>query len=236
MSTTNRMQTTPGALAARLTPRPEVVFMDCDGVIFDSNLAKCRAYEIALAEYPADAVAELVAWHQATGGISRFVKLERFFREMCPVADPDAAKAGALARFSDASVAAYRELVPRPEALAFARALGGPERVFVVSGGAQVELAQVFADAGVADVFAAILGSPVTKDVHMTSVLTARGVAPERALLVGDGRGDWEAAAKVGVPFVYLAEMSEWQAAPDLLGPDVAVAARWVDLLAAAGL
>lgn len=231
-----RLETTPGALSARFAPRPDVLFMDCDGVIFDSNLAKCRAFEIALADYPEDAVAELVRWHRASGGISRFVKLRRFFRELCPVDDPEAHEAAALALFSAASVAAYRELAPRPEALAFARAFGGPERVYVVSGGAEVELAQVFADAGIAGCFAGIKGSPVTKDVHMATLLEHHGLPAERALLIGDGRGDWEAAEALGVPFIYLAEMSEWRAAPELLGPDVAVAARWADLLAAAGV
>jgi len=223
------------SVAELIAPRPRVTFMDCDGVIYDANSAKCAAFEVALEGYPRPAVDDLLTWHRASGGISRFVKLRRFFTELHPVPDPERHIARALDRFAAASRAGYERLTPRREALAFAARLGGPERVYVVSGSAEDELRGVFDAAGLASRFAAVLGSPTTKIEHMTRILRAHGVNPRQSLMVGDGRGDWEAAVALGVPFIYLAEMSEWRAAPRELADSelVAMAPTWDHILAA---
>lgn len=222
-------------LESLLAHPPRLVFLDCDGVIYDTNRLKCDAYRHALVGYPDAPVDALVAWHQATGGVSRYVKLRRFFTEMHPVDDVETALAAALDAFSAYSSEGYAHLIPRPEALAFAARHGGPDRVYVVSGGAQHELRQVFARAGVADRFAAILGSPQTKREHLAAVLAERGVSPRETLFVGDGWGDWDATQALEVPFVFLAEMSEWHDGANIVAnsPHTAVAPTWDALLAA---
>jgi len=225
-------------LRSLLSRPPRLVFLDCDGVIYDTNRLKCDAFRHALAGYPEDAVDALVDYHKKTGGVSRFVKLRRFFTEMCPVDDVEAAIAPALEAFGDYSREGYAHLAPRPEALAFAAHHGGAERVYVVSGGAQAELRQVFAAAGVADRFAAVLGSPQTKREHLEAVLATRGVSPRDALFVGDGWGDWDVTQGLEMPFVFLAEMSEWHDGPEIVAdsPHTAVAPTWEALLTAAGV
>ncbi|TNF35274.1 MAG: HAD family hydrolase [Deltaproteobacteria bacterium] len=225
-------------LRTLLSRPPKLVFLDCDGVIYDTNRLKCDAYRHALAGYPEAEVDAVVAHHKATGGVSRFVKLRRFFTELHPVADVEAALAPALEAFSDYSREGYAHLAPRPEALAFAAHHGGPARVYVVSGGSEAELRDVFARAGIADRFTAILGSPLTKRDHLEAVLAERGVAARDALFIGDGWADWDTTRALGVPFVFLAEMSEWHDGPDIVrgSPDTAVAATWEELLDAAGI
>lgn len=225
-------------LRTLLSSPPRLVFLDCDGVIYDTNRLKCDAFRHALAGYPEEAVDALVAYHKATGGVSRFVKLRRFFTEMCPVDDVEAALPPALEAFGDYSREGYAHLAPRPEALAFAAHHGGNARVYVVSGGSQEELRAVFARAGVADRFAAVLGSPSTKREHLDAVLAARGVAAKDALFVGDGWGDWDVTHALGMPFVFLSEMSEWHDGPGVVSgsPNTAVATTWDELLDAAGV
>lgn len=187
----------------------DLLFLDCDGVIFDTNAAKAAAFSQALASYPADAVERLVAYHKAHGGISRYEKFRRFFEQWHPVDDIDVAMQVALTHFGDISSATYSRLVPHPAALRFGDAFG-PDRTYVASGADQQELRTAFAAHGIADRFAAILGSPTTKHDNMQDVLTQRGIAPERTLLVGDGLGDLEAAEALGTAFVFLESMSDW--------------------------
>ena len=222
-------------LRSLLSRAPAVTFLDCDGVIYDTNRLKCDAYRHALADAPPERVEALVAEHLQTGGVSRFVKLRRFFEVSHPVPDVEGALAQALTRFGEFCEGGYARLSPRPEALAFATAMGGPDRVYVVSGGAEEELRAVFARALVADRFAAILGSPRTKREHLATVLDARGLSPGQALFVGDGWGDWDATRALGVPFVFLAEMSEWSGGRSAVEatPTAAVAETWEELLAA---
>ena len=223
-------------LDALTKARPHAVFMDCDGVIFDTNQLKCDAFRYALDRYPREAVEALVAWHKQTGGVSRYLKIEHFFRELCPVDNLDAASTRALLRFGEFCERGYEAMTPRPEALAFAALAGGPECVWVVSGSDEEELRKVFVRQDIADRFVDVHGSPVGKRAHLTRILAARGVAPAEALFVGDGGGDWEAAQAVGVPFVFLGEMSEWQDGPSTIAAsgeaDAAIAETWAALLA----
>jgi phosphoglycolate phosphatase-like HAD superfamily hydrolase len=215
----------------------KVVFMDCDGVIYDTNRLKCDAFRYALDGYPTEAVEAIVAYHRRTGGVSRYLKIERFFAELHPVADPRAAAQTALQRFADFCERGYERMRPRPEALAFAERFGGPERVQVVSGSDEAELRRVFEAADLAHRFAGVHGSPVGKKTHLTRLLAAHKATAAEALFVGDGWGDWDAATALGIPFVYLAEMSEWDDGPSTIAAAgsalVTQADTWEDLLAA---
>lgn len=210
----------------------DVVFMDCDGVIFDSNEMKSGAMAAAVAGYPQPAVDEIVALHQKQGGISRHAKLRHFFTEIHPVEDVEAALAEALDKFGAHSKNGYRSIEPIPAALDFARAFDGPRNVYVVSGTDQAELREVFESKGLTSNFADVLGSPTTKPEHFRRVLAERGVAATNALMVGDGSGDFEAARALGMPFVFLAPYSDWATATtDLTGqPDVHIAKDWAEL------
>ncbi len=220
------------------TTPADLVFMDCDGVIYDTNRLKCDAYRYALDIYPGPLVEALVTYHRATGGVSRYLKIERFFREMHPVDDPDQHIRSALERFAHFCERGYERMRPRPEALTFAELMGGAARVHVVSGSDEAELRRVFDAADLRHRFVEIHGSPVGKKAHFTRICAEAGVEPARCLFVGDGWGDWDAATALGVPFVFLAEMSEWDAALATLAEapvskPVAIAPTWESLLQA---
>ena len=210
--------------------------MDCDGIIFDVNAAKTEAFVQAVADYPVEARQALARHHEAHGGLSRYAKFRHFFSTIHPVDDPEPHVARALARFGAITSRAYDALTPRREALAVCDALGGPRRVFVVSGSDQRELRSVFRDHGIAERFAAVLGSPTEKRQHMASILGERAIDGGLALMVGDGRTDFEAARELNIPFVFLAEMSEWSEARALLAAAVEqrrafIADHWATLL-----
>ncbi len=124
-----------------------------------------------------------------------------------------------------------------PEALRFAR-LTGPERCFVVSGTDQDELRDVFAAKELTLTFAQICGSPTSKLAHMERILEEYGCPGERALFIGDGGGDFDVARKLGVPFIYIDQYSEWRAARATLSgaKDVLVCETWSDILAQLGV
>jgi phosphoglycolate phosphatase-like HAD superfamily hydrolase len=220
------------------TTPAELVFMDCDGVIYDTNRLKCDAFRYALEGYAPEQVEALVSHHRATGGVSRYLKLERFFGEMVPLADPAPAMEQALARFSEYCERGYQRMRPRPEALAFAALHDGAERVHVVSGSDEAELRRLFEQADLRHRFAAIHGSPIGKKAHLSRIAGEVGVGLDRCLFVGDGWGDYDTALTLGVPFVFLAEMSDWDAGQATLcavpdGVPMSVAADWGSLLEA---
>ena len=64
------------------------------------------------------------------------------------------------------------------------------------------ELRAIIAERGITDWFDAVEGSPALKGDIISSFLDERGVAQERAVMVGDQFSDLDAAETAGVPFV----------------------------------
>jgi phosphoglycolate phosphatase-like HAD superfamily hydrolase len=121
-----------------------------------------------------------------------------------------------------------------PGALALARD-AGRERAVVVSGALQHELRTVFAEQKIDDLFGQVLGSPTSKLELVESVMKRRDCPPERALLIGDGAGDFRVCRALGMHFAFLAEFSDWKDAERELAhaPLVSRHASWVELLGA---
>jgi phosphoglycolate phosphatase-like HAD superfamily hydrolase len=210
------------------------VFLDCDGVIFDSNAFKLEAMYSVLARYPGELREAMAHYWKQNGGVSRHVKFRYFFREIVGVPPVESSVEEVAARFADASLEGYRRRDPLPKALAFARA-SGANRTFVVSGALQSELELVFAEKGIDTLFGAVLGSPIEKRELMERMMAVRGCPPDRALLIGDGAGDFRACQALGIHFAFLAEYSDWaDAEKELSGaPAVSMHATWAELLGA---
>ncbi|MEM9694776.1 MAG: HAD family hydrolase [Myxococcota bacterium] len=192
---------------------PDVLFLDCDGVIFDSNPMKSGVFAEALRPFGTAAVDRMLSYHRAHGGISRYAKLDWFFREVVAVEDVEEAMRAALHRFSELSRAGYRALAPRLEALALLGAHPGPK--YVVSGSDERELNSVFAETSCAgrplrEWVDAVYGSPTPKVEHIGRCIRQHGADSSRCLLIGDGSGDLRAAEAHGMRFVFIEEMSDW--------------------------
>lgn len=187
---------------------------DCDGVLLDSNRVKSDAfYETAL-PFGEAAAAALLAYHQEHGGVSRFLKFEHLFANILKLSEFQQDLEDALARFAKIS----REgILKAPEAPGLRDLLGALRqrgaRNFVVSGGMQDELRDVFRARGLDQYFETIFGSPDNKDEILTREL-AKGTITSPAVFIGDSRYDYEAASHHGIDFIFASDWSEfdgWQ-------------------------
>jgi phosphoglycolate phosphatase-like HAD superfamily hydrolase len=217
-----------------LYQRARCVFLDCDGVIFDSNGFKIDGMREALATFDDAQLLAMEDFWRANGGVSRYEKFRHFFTAIAPEPDVALAVRGAAERFGTYSRAAYSKHTPVPEALELARHAGA-ERCYVVSGADESELVSVFAEKGISGLFSGVYGSPRPKLELVRTVLERVGATAREALLIGDGAGDFRVATTLGMQFVYLAQFSEWRGARERLSasPDVIWADSWGDLRAA---
>ena len=55
------------------------ILFDFDGVIHDSNTVKTDGFRTIFNKYPKNIVENLVEYHEANGGISRYSKIRYFF-------------------------------------------------------------------------------------------------------------------------------------------------------------
>jgi len=223
--------------ASELRPlyeRARCVFLDCDGVIFDSNGFKIEGMRRALSAFDAAQLDAMEEFWRANGGVSRYEKFRHFFTRIAPEADVAEAVRSAAVRFGAFSRSAYTEHTPVPEALELA-CHAGAERCYVVSGADEAELVSVFAEKGISHLFSGVYGSPRPKLELVRTELERVGAQPSEALLIGDGAGDHRVATTLGMQFVYLAQFSEWRGARERLStsPGVIWADSWRDLRAA---
>lgn len=217
--------------------RARRLFLDCDGVIFDSNGFKVRAMLRVLDGYPEALREEMRRYWRDNGGLSRTLKFQHFFENLAKVEHPKAHTEQAVERFGIQSMQGYWGVEPAPEALRLAGYVGR-ERTSVVSGADQDELRQVFRRKGIHGLFDEILGSPAKKLDLVRDVLHRTGVSPEAALFIGDGARDYAVCRELGIHFVYLDQFSEWDAAREVLSKadNVSWADDWSSLLEALGV
>jgi phosphoglycolate phosphatase-like HAD superfamily hydrolase len=185
----------------------EVLLFDCDGVILDSNQVKVDAFSDALREYPPQSVDRFLAYHRSTGGVSRYVKFREFFSDYVDVTDAPAKLARALDAFTTRARAGLLQ----------APLLPGLERVlvrvaspcYVVSGGDQAELRDVFVSRSLDQHFVEILGSPTTKEQHLERLGSEDRLSPP-GVFFGDADKDMRVAEQFGLDFVFVSSVSDW--------------------------
>lgn len=182
--------------------RFDAIVFDFDGVLVESVNVKTQAFAALYAGYGADVVAQVVAFHLANGGLSRFEKFRYFHNELLGLP---------LAHEEEERLAA--EFNVRVEAAVVAAPwVGGAEDfltahhadipLFVASGTPQGELRRILQKRRISHYFRAAFGSPAKKGEILRGILESGGYRPEKVLMVGDSLLDLEGAREVGTRFL----------------------------------
>ena len=189
-------------------------FFDCDGVILDSNHIKTEAFRSALEDYPKEKVNTFINYHQANGGVSRYEKMEYFFKTINQKKNANKFIAESLDLFS---------MIVRKKLLQCELVNGVQEFLeylsnnsypcFVITGGDQDEVRYVFQERGLANYFCEILGSPTTKSRNMNKLKQEMKIS-ENSLFLGDSKLDMQIAKEFEMEFLYISSKSEWKEGP----------------------
>lgn len=191
----------------------QTIVFDCDGVVLNSNKVKTEAFFKAALPYGEAAAQQLVDYHVARGGISRYKKFEWFIENVV---------AGQAGPNLEQLLAAYAAEVRHglltcdiAEGLAELKAKTPQANWLIVSGGDQQELRDVFAERDLARLFdGGIFGSPDSKDTILARELAADNIKLP-ALFLGDSKYDYQAATTAALDFVFLSawsEVADWNA------------------------
>ncbi len=191
----------------------KTIIFDCDGVILDSNKVKTDAFYEIGRKYNDDAARELVDFHVSNGGISRYVKLKFFIKQILPkyienhheikiknLLDDYATKVkeGLL----KCKVASSLQIIKRDLSNL---------KYSIVSGGDQKELRYIFKIRKLDYIFnAGIFGSPDDKETILLRELKNKNFLMP-ALFIGDSKYDYVAANNCGVDFLFLSQWTEFK-------------------------
>lgn len=180
-----------------------VIFWDFDGVLMDSNSVRDLGFERVLAEFPKDQVDRLLAFHQANGGLSRYVKFRYFFEEIRKESISDNDILIWAERFS----LIMKELLVNPELLIeetlnFVKENQGKYIMHITSGSDQNELRFLCKSMGIDDLFTSIHGSPKPKKEWVKELIEMHGYNLSECVLIGDSFNDFEAASISNIHFM----------------------------------
>jgi phosphoglycolate phosphatase-like HAD superfamily hydrolase len=207
------------------------IVFDCDGVLLNSNKLKSEAFYKAALPYGEEAASALVSYHVKNGGVSRYIKFELFLRDLI--------LKGALGPSIDELLNVYAIEV-RQGLLSCEVAKGLSELRkktissdwFIVSGGDQEELREVFKLRGLATLFnGGIYGSPSTKDEILASLINSDKIS-RSGVFLGDSKYDFLAATSANLDFIFVSDWSEFSGRDHYFSEkDISVVSRLSDLV-----
>ncbi len=181
----------------------QAVFFDFDGVIVDSHHVKTRAFAALYADDHPEIVEQVIAYHNAHGGVSRHRKFEYFETALLGRTPAPERLAYLAERFAEAVV---EEVVASPEiegaeALLQALALRRIPCV-VASGTPEDELRMIVERRGLLRYFHDVRGAPAEKADILAESIEAMGLDARACLMIGDAMTDYHAAMNTNVPFL----------------------------------
>ena len=181
---------------------PQALFFDFDGVIAQSVGIKTEAFSKLYESHGSAIQQQVVAYHLAHGGVSRFEKF-RYFEQELMGREPDEMSIDRLStRFSDLVKQGVIGAAPVPGAQELLAYHEGNTPMFVISGTPEVELLEIVQARGLSHFFEAVRGSPATKEEILRDLLDNYGFDSVHCVMLGDAMTDFHAAQTVGVPFV----------------------------------
>ena len=181
----------------------EALFFDFDGVVLDSNAIKTEGFRSILAGYESGDINAFLAYHEANGGISRYVKLRHFFSDILR-RPADENEIDRLC--NEFSVRMKSELSQKKylikDTLAFIESCHSKIPMHVVSGADEKELQYLCEVLGISHFFDSINGSPRSKEEILSTLLFGYGYESRRTVMIGDSINDLHAAATCETAFI----------------------------------
>lgn len=180
----------------------QAIFWDFDGVLMDSNPVRNSGFEAVLAEFPREQVEQLLAYHQANGGLSRYVKFRHFFENIRKEQVSEEAVMEWAVKFS--FIMKAKLLSPDlliKETLGWVKENHAAIPMHIVSGSDGEELRFLCGQHHIAQYFKDIEGSPTPKRQLVKTLLEKYGYTPANCVLIGDSINDYEAASVNGLCF-----------------------------------
>ena len=178
----------------------KAIIFDFDGVIVDSVNVKTDAFrELFLSEK--EYLQEIIEFHLANGGMSRFIKFDIIYRDILkkPLSEEKSTELGE--KFSQLVMQKVIECAYMPGALEFIQKYSKQIRLFIASGTPQEELQGITTQRGLNSYFKEIHGTPRGKPEIIRDILTRYHFKIAETPFVGDALNDYKAALETSSPF-----------------------------------
>lgn len=179
------------------------ILWDFDGVLLNSNEVRDKGFLEVLKDFPEEEVNQLMRFHQANGGLSRYVKFRYFFekiREEAITAEEIQEWANKFSKIMLHSLINNELLIE--ETINFVKKNHKNHSMHIVSGSDGNELNQICKGIGINHFFKSIQGSPTPKKQLVADLIEKHQYSLNQCLLIGDSINDYEAAKNNKIYFM----------------------------------
>lgn len=189
------------------------LIFDFDGVLVDSNEIRFKGFELLFDNFPRDKIYQFMKYARSNSGLSRYIKIKYFFDNILgkPISDE---KIGNLAKqYSMLVKQKVIEADPMEGSLEFLTRFHELIDMAIVSGSDEEELREICAQRGIARYFVDILGSPKSKEINISQLLSRKGWTKNSCVLIGDSINDFDAAKNSRISFIgFNSGVTSWTA------------------------
>jgi phosphoglycolate phosphatase-like HAD superfamily hydrolase len=187
------------------------IIFDNDGVILDSNQAKTDAFIKSIQGNEISKIQEFINYHTDNGGVSRFEKLEHFYKNILNIENYEDQLRKSLNIYATFAKKSMLEANLIDGVIDFIEKIFVSDKlIHVISGSDQEELIEIYKDRGIKKYFNQILGSPTSKDTHARQLLESKEVLYP-VIYFGDSITDFNVADEYSMDFIFVSSKSEWK-------------------------
>lgn len=181
--------------------RFESVVFDFDGVLVDSDEVRLSAFREAVKGLPNDVIADLIEFHLANGGLSRYVKFDYIVAKYNIDEALIPRWLEVYSEYCRRNLRNRRLLIPETFEL-ITSLLQTNKDVFIVSASDQLELRGLIQYYGIPIIKERVLGSPESKQSNIERILKKYSLDRSKMILIGDSLNDFQASNDCNIQFL----------------------------------
>jgi phosphoglycolate phosphatase-like HAD superfamily hydrolase len=181
--------------------KAKAIFLDFDGVILESVDVKGWVFSKLFENHP-EHVDEIVAFHYANGGMSRFEKFHHIYENIFKEPLPDNKFNELCRNFFKLAFNRVLKCDFVPGALEFLKKHHKRFHPFIISGTPHEEINKIIEAKGLSNYFEGVFGAPTTKSYWARKIIEENKLDANRVLFIGDAMSDYEVAEKNNIMFV----------------------------------
>lgn len=179
----------------------KAIIFDFDGVILESADIKTEAFADLFSDYP-DKVKDILDYHLANAGISRYVKFRYIYENFLGKDFSKQEEKQLGEEFSQIVLNKVLSACFVPGAKEFLEEGRSKYKFFIASGTPEKELHNILQDRGLNIYFEKVYGSPKEKSSIIKEIIKNYGFSKREVVFVGDAESDRIAAKEADIVFV----------------------------------
>ena len=182
----------------------DIIILDCDGVIFNSNLLKIEAFKAALSEYDEKIVHGFIEYFKKSFGSSRYKLVKVFLEEFLECGFNEVLYRSILEKYSQGCIGLYQKADLTEYFIEFIE-FYKDKSLYVASGSDEEELIEVFENRDLKKNFVKIFGSPKAKNDIVVDIVNSQSGS---FVMIGDALTDKLAAENSKIDFIFMKDYS----------------------------